>query len=113
MAKYELTGGLTHDGKEYQAGETVELTAEQAEKLAPILKPSKGSKASDAAQPTGGTEPTAPSAPSYSKLTKAQLIAELEARGLEADPNDTNKALVERLEASDASQPSGGTEPTE
>ena len=93
MAKFRLKSAISLDGVIYQAGASVELTKDQAVELAECLDTTP---TIEAPADEGDT------APKYGKLTKKQLVEELEKRGAEFDPNAKNADLVAILEAMDA-----------
>lgn len=104
MAKYTLKSGLSLDGVKYEAGEKVELNTAQVEELHEIL---------DLTPTLEEDEDKGPSTPAYSKMKKADLVALLESKGAEFDPNAKNADLIAILEAMDAEAPStpeGGAE---
>jgi hypothetical protein len=92
MAKFKLKSELSLDGNFYGPGESVELTAAQAEELAEIIDNTRTIDTDEGGAVSGGK---------YDKLTKKELVAELTTRGAEFDPNATNanlKAILEGLD---------------
>ena len=93
MAKYKLKSAISLDGVIHAAGTTVELNNAQAAELEECLDTTPTIDVSEGSGDTG---------PNFGKMTKKQLVAELEARGAEFDPNAKNADLIAILEGLEA-----------
>lgn len=82
MTKVTAISAIEHDGKLYEAGDSIEVTAEQAEALkeAGVIETGRAAEAQE------GEVVEEPSKPK----TKAELLSEAEAEGLTLEVTDKN-----------------------
>lgn len=103
MKTYILKSGLSLDGTVYNAGDKVNLSAEQYEELAEILE-------SDSVATLEEEVPT-------SKTLKQMSIEELQCilveKGMEFDPNASKKVLIALIETEPAAPEAEPTTPIE